>query len=79
MLFEENRCCTGADRYKLLCCPVFVPAFNLSQSNFKVISPSFGTDLYFTEIYQRTILISQCSGFLLKSSLRVCVAASVSI
>ena len=27
------------------------------------ISPRFGTDLYITEIYKRTILISQCSFF----------------
>ena len=32
------------------------------------ISPHFGTDLYFTEIYKRTVLISQCSGFFLKGA-----------
>ena len=30
-------------------------------------------------LYKRTILISQCSGFFLETSLRVCVATSVSI
>ena len=30
-------------------------------------------------LYKRTILISQCSGFFLERSLRVCVATSVSI
>ena len=34
------------------------------------ISPSFGKELYFTEIYNRTILISQCSGFFLKRACR---------
>ena len=43
------------------------------------ISPGFGTDHYLAEIYERTILISQCSGFFLKRSLHVCVATSVSI
>ena len=39
------------------------------------VSPCFGTDLYFTEIYKRTILISQCSGFFLNSILAGLVLA----
>ena len=41
------------------------------------ISPRFGKDLYITEIYKRTIFISQCS-FFSKEEL-VCVAMSVFI
>ena len=50
-----------ADRYVLLCGPMFVPALVLSQPQFHgEISPRFGTDLCFTDIYKRRILI--CSS-----------------
>ena len=55
---------------------MFVPAFVLSQPNFKV---NKAPDLYLTEIYKRTILIFKRSGFVLKGSLHVCVARFVSI
>ena len=40
------------------------------------ISPRFGTNLYITEIYKRTVLISHCSFVFLKRSLHVFVASS---
>ena len=40
------------------------------------ISPRFGTNLYITEIYKRTILMSHCSFVFLKRSLHVFVAKS---
>ena len=40
------------------------------------IGPRFGTDLYVTEIYKRTILISHCLFVFLKRSLHVFVATS---
>ena len=40
------------------------------------ISPRVGTNLYITEIYKRTILISHCSFVFLKRSLGVFVATS---
>ena len=43
------------------------------------ISPRFGTDLYVTEIYKRTALLSQSSYLFFKRGLHVCVATSVLI
>ena len=60
---------SGADTYILFCGPTSVSAFVLSQTQFQgEISARLGTDLYFTEIYKRTVLISECSGFFLEGA-----------
>ena len=66
----------GADRYVLFCGPMFVPALVPSQPDYK--PTIWGRSLYFTEIYERTMLF-QCSILFLRRSLHVCVATSVSI
>ena len=64
----------------LFCDPMFVPAIGFKPTQFQgEISPHLGTDLFFAEIYKRTILISQCAGFFLEGALHVCFAMSVSI
>ena len=58
-----------ADKLILFCGPMFVPALILSQPKFQShISPLFGTDLYFTEIYRITISIFQCPAFFLEEA-----------
>ena len=43
------------------------PSIGFKPTQFQgEINPCFGTDLYFAEIYKRTILISQCSTVFLK-------------
>ena len=58
----------GTDRYILFCGLMFVPAFVLSQPSLKVKLAQFGIDLHFAEIFKRTILISQYSGFFFKGA-----------
>ena len=53
----------------------YITCFKPTQFQSK-ICPRFGTNLYITEIYKRTILISHCSFVFLKRSLHVFVAKS---